>query len=76
MRSERNSKHGWINRVLLGYKSSKTTEISTRVNKRALNVIKSPVGYVGNGDMIEYIQNGYIRIADLPKLGETHKEGT
>ncbi|MFZ2071581.1 MAG: hypothetical protein WAV32_08330 [Halobacteriota archaeon] len=33
------SKNGWINLVLLGYKSSKTTEISTRVNNRDLNMI-------------------------------------
>lgn len=42
-----NSKHGWIIQVLFGYKSSKTTEISTQVNNRDLNMIKSPAGFLG-----------------------------
>lgn len=75
MRSEINSKHGWIILLLLGYKISKTTEISTHVNKKDLNVIKSPAGYVGKGDRIEYIQNGYIHIADIPKLGAIMEKG-
>jgi len=44
-----NSKQGWVNLVLFGYKSSKTTEISTRVHKKDLDVIKSPMGSVGQG---------------------------
>ncbi|KAF5434553.1 hypothetical protein C5S35_13865 [Candidatus Methanophagaceae archaeon] len=47
MRSVMNSKHGWIIQVLFGYKSSKTTEISTQVNNRDLNMIKSPAGFLG-----------------------------
>ncbi|MCK4731617.1 MAG: hypothetical protein KAT65_04080 [Methanophagales archaeon] len=55
------------------HKSSKTTEIYTYVSNRDLNKIKSPLDMRGGEDMSEYIQKGYIRIADIiPILDDMH----